>query len=282
MTSSAVQPIVALLSDPVGGNPTQYMIEKAFAHHDLDWRYLTVEVTPEGLGDAIRGIRAMGFRGGHCGYPHKQAVIPLLDRTSETAGMVGAVNLILRRDDALIGENTEGEGAVAALTRASNPADKRIVLLGAGQIARSIGVELAAAGAAEITVVNRDPASAQELAELIDEQFPTAASAASWEGDFPIPPETDWLVNATSIGRQDPEARVPLDLDTLTLEMMVADVTSDPPRTRLLREAGERGCTTVDGLEMYIEQVALSFRLWTGVDPDRQVMREATEEFLEL
>ena len=85
MSSAAVQPLLALLACPVGGNPTQYMIEKAVAHHDLDWRYLTFEVGPDELGDAVRGLRALGFRGAHCAAPHKQAVVPLLDRTTDTA-----------------------------------------------------------------------------------------------------------------------------------------------------------------------------------------------------
>ena len=71
MSSSAVQPLLALLACPVGGNPTQYMVEKAVAHHDLDWRYLTFEVSPEDLGDAVRGLRALGFRGAHCAPPHR-------------------------------------------------------------------------------------------------------------------------------------------------------------------------------------------------------------------
>lgn len=282
VSSPAVQPIVALLSYPVGGNPTQYMIEKAFAHHDLDWRYLTFEVTSEGLGDAIRGMQAMGFCGGHLGRPHKQAVIPLLNRATETAQMIGSVNLIFREHDALVGENTEGKGLLQSLRRVVHPAGKRIVLLGAGPMARAVGVELAPAAPAEILVVNRTLQHARSLAELLAEKFQVSASAVAWEGDYQVPPETEVLIHATAIGQEDPEARVPLAVDGLRPELLVADVTADPPRTRLVREAGDRGCTTLDGLGMYIDQVAVGLKLWTGVDPDRDVMREAIEEFLEV
>lgn len=282
MSSPAVQPIVALLSHPVGGNPTQYMIEKAFAHHDLDWRYLTFEVTAEELGDAIRGMRALGFCGGHLGNPHKQAVIPLLDRTTETAQMVGAANLIFRDEDALVGENTEGKGLLRSLRRLTDPAEKRIVLLGAGRIARAVGVELAQTAPAEILVLNRSPQHARSLVDLLSDKFQTPASPAAWEGDYRVPPETDVLINATAIGQEDPDARVPLVLDTLRPDLIVADVTADPPHTRLLREAANRGCNTLDGLGMYIDQMAIGLKLWTGVDPDCDVMREAIEEFLEL
>jgi shikimate dehydrogenase len=282
VSSLAVQPIVVLLSGTAGGNPAQYMIEKAFAHHYLDWRYLTVEVAPEHLDDAIRGMRAMGFQGGHCGSPHKRHVIPLLDGVSDVATAAGAANLIYREGETLRGDNTEGQGLVQSLRGVAEPAGARVVVLGAGQIARAIGAELAAAGAAEITVVNRTEVAAVDMAEMLSERFGVAASAVAWEGDFELPPEANLLVNATSIGRDDPEAHVPLAWETLRPEMIVADVTFDPPQTRLLREAADRGCTTLDGLRMYIRQVAIGFERWTGIAPDREVMREAVEEFLEL
>ncbi len=282
MTSSAVQPIVALLSDMVGGNPTQYMIEKAFAHHNLDWRYLTVEVTPDDLADAVRGMRAMGFQGGHVGHHHKRAVIPMLDRTGDTAALVEAVNLILRDGDDLVGENTEGMGAVAAIGRVVKPAKRHVLVLGAGRVARAIGAELAAAGAAEINVADRDPTHAEPVAGMIAERFKVPSSVVPWDGSLDVPEHTDLLINATSIGREDSDAQLPINLDTLAAEMLVADVTADPPQTWLLREAEERGCKTVDGLSMYIEQIAIGFKLWTGIEPDCQVMREAIEEFLEL
>jgi shikimate dehydrogenase len=266
----------------VGGNPTQYMIEKAFAHHELDWRYVTFEVTAEGLGDAVRGMRAMGFCGAHIGNPHKQNVIPLLDRVTETAQMVGAVNLIFREDDALVGENTEGKGLLRSLRRLTDPAGKRIVLLGAGRMARAVAVELAPSAPAQILVVNRTAQHARSLVDLLGEKFQVPASLAAWQGDYQVPAETDVLVNATSIGQEDPDARVPLVPDSLRLEMIVADVTADPPQTHLLRQASQRGCTTLDGLGMYIDQVAIGLKLWTGVDTDCDVMREAIEEFLEL
>ena len=282
MTSQAVQPIVALLSDRPGGNPTQYMIEKALARDDLDWRYFTVEVHAASLADAVRGLRAMGFRGAHCGNPHKRPVVPMLDRVSDTAAMVGAVNVILREDDALVGENTEGQGLLLALRRVIDPAGKRIVLLGAGRAGRAVAVELAAAGAAEITVVNRTEDRAKELAALLADKFPVAATPVAWEGDYEVPAEADVLVSATSISRDDPEAAVPVNLNTLRSEMVVAELTIDPPHTWLLREAAERGCKTLDGLGMYIEQVAVALKAWTGVDPQRNVMRDAIEEFLEV
>ena len=282
MSSPAVQPLLALLASHVGGNPTQYMFEQAFAHHDLDWRYLTFEIVPENLGDAVRGLQVLGFRGGHCADPHKQAVLSWLDRTTDTAALVGAVNLIFREENALVGENTEGKGVVRAIGRVFDPAGKRVVLLGAGRVARAVAVELATAGAAAITVVNRTESHAGELVGLVAEKSKTTVSASPWQGDYAVPSEADILIHATSLGRGASEDRLPLAYDSLRPELLVADVTADSSGTGLLGEAARRGCTTVDGLSMFIEQAAIGFQLWTGVDPDRRVLREAVEEYLEL
>lgn len=286
MSSPAVQPLLALLASHVGGNPTQYMFERAFAHHDLDWRYLTFEIEPESLGDAVRGLRALGFRGGHCADPYKQDVLALLDRTTETAAMIGSVNLIFREENALVGDNTEGKGVLQAIRGAGDPAGKRVVLLGAGRVARAVAIELAAAGAVDITVVNRTESRAGELAAALAGKFATPVSAVAWQGDYAVPPETDILIHAIGIhaighGHDADKVRLPLVLDSLRPELLVADVAVEP-RTWLLDEASQRGCKTVDGLSMFIEQVAIGFQSWTGVDPDRQVLHDAVEEFLEL
>lgn len=282
VSSAAVQPIVAMLRDPVGGDPTQYMVEKAFVFHQLDWRYLTLEVAAADLADAIRGIRAIGFRGGHCGPPHKRAVVPLLDRTTEAAAMIGAVNLIVREDDGLLGENTEGQGLLRAVRRATDLAGRRVVLLGAGNMARAAAIALAGVGVAAITVVNRDLARANALAQLVTEKFEVEATAVAWEGDFAIPDDTDLLIHATSLGDADPDVRLPLVLDGLTSSMTVVDVALNALQTWLLYEASERGCTIIDGPTIHIDQVAIGFELWTGVAPQCSVLREAIEEFLEL
>ncbi len=282
MSSPAVQPLLALLACPVGGNPTQYVIEQAFAHHELDWRYLTFEVGPENIGDAVRGLRALGFRGAHCADPHKQAVIPLLDRTTETAATIDAVNLVLRENGVLVGENTEGKGVVQAIANMLDPAGKQVVLLGAGQLARAVAVELAAVGVAGLTIVNRTEARAGELAALLSAKFTMPISAAAWQGEYAVPPEADLLIHATSLGNTASDAPLPLTAESLRPALCVADVTWNVPQTWLLGAARARGCKTVDGLSMFIEQVAIGVQLWTGVDPSRPVMREAAEEFLGL
>ena len=282
MSTNSLQEIVALLGYPVAGNPTQYLMEKAFAQAGLDWRYLTLEVAPDNLADAVRGMRALGFRGGNLTMPHKVAIIPLLDDLSEAARLMGAVNCWKRQDDRLLGDNTDGKGFLQSLHTLVDPAGKRFVLLGAGGAARAIAVELGLAAAAEIVVVNRSPQRGQELADLIDEQVHVPARFVVWEGDFQIPEGIDVLVNATSIGFGDPQARVPVALDSLRSGLIVADVIINPPETRLLREAKAQECRTLDGLGMLVNQAAIAFRIWTGLETDKDLMRDAVEEFLNI
>ena len=162
------QELVGLFGQPVEENPTQAMIEAGFAAAGLDWRYLTIEVAPEGLADAVRGARVMGLRGFNCTIPHKVAVVEHLDRLGRSAALMGAVNCVVRRGDELVGENTDGAGFLEAVRRRRDPAGARAVLLGAGGAARAIAVELALAGAAGITIVNRGAARGQELGALLD------------------------------------------------------------------------------------------------------------------
>jgi len=282
VSDSALQPILALIGYPAAANPTQYMMEKAFAFHQLDCRFLTVEVTAENLGDALRGMRAMGFLGGICSDPHKQAAIAHLERTTDRAALVGAVNCLFRQDGVLVGDNNEGQAMVAALKRVVDPAGTRIVILGAGNLARAIAVELAQAKAAELQIVNRTLGRAAELAELLTSKLQATASAVVWEGQYAIPEGIDVVIQATSLGQEECETPLPVDLASLKPGMVVADVILNPPRTGLLQAASECGCQTVDGLELFLQQASLSLRQWVDVEPNSTVMREAVEEFLLL
>ncbi len=282
MINPSLQEICSLFGQPVAGNPTQFMIEKAFARHGLEWRYLTLEVAPEDLADAVRGMRAMGFRGGNITKPHKVAVLEYLDRLSDAAALMGAVNCIVREERELVGENTDGKGFMQSLTGVVDPTGKRVVLLGAGGAARAIGVELALAGAAAITVVNRTAERGQELVDLVNQKTKSAATLVVWEDEYEIPAETEVLVNATSIGLNAPEARVPVRFGSAGAGLVAADVIASPPDTRFLQEAKARGAKTLDGLGMIVNQGTIAFRLWTGIEPDKSVMREAVEEFLGL
>lgn len=269
-----------MFGQPVAGNPTQYMMEKAFVQAGLDWRYLTLEVVRDDLESAVQGMRAMGFRGANLTIPHKVAVIPHLDGLAKSADLMGAVNCIVRRNGSLIGENTDGKGFLQSLQTITNPSGKRFVVLGAGGAARAIAVEVGLAGAAAIDIVNRSPERGEDLVELLNERVNVPSTYIRWEGDYSVPDDTDVLINGTSIGLNQPDARIPLAVPSLRENLVVADVVFNPPQTRLLADAATRKCQTLDGLGMLVNQAVIAFSLWTGIDPDASVMRDALEEFL--
>lgn len=274
--------LVGSMSQGAAGNPTVAVMEAAFAHHGLHWRYINMEVAPTDLGAAVRGAKAMGFRGFNCSLPHKVAVIAHLDGLGESAGIMGAVNCVVKRGDQLIGENTDGKGFLKSLAAVIDPRGKSVVLFGAGGAARAIAVELTLAGVKKITVVNRSPERGNELVNLLRGKLQLDAEFAHWTGDYSVPADTDVVINGTSIGLYDGEARIAVDVATLRPGMVVADVIFNPPRTRLLRDAEAGGCRVVDGLGMLVNQGIVGLEYWTGLTPDAEVMRRALEAALGL
>lgn len=282
MADPSIQQIVCVFGKPVAGNPTQFMMERAFAEADLDWRYLTLEVEPANLQAAMQGMVAMGFRGCNLTIPHKVEVIQHLHELSQAADLMGAVNVVRNDAGKLFGDNTDGKGFVAALRSLFDPAAKRVTILGAGGAARAIAVELALAGVAACTIVNRSSPRGQELAKHLNERLAVPTDFVPWTMDYDVPADCDLLVNATSIGLGDANARIPLNVATLRQGLAVADVVFNPPETLLVRDARHRGCIVVDGLGMLVQQAVIAFKIWTGKEASAEAMREALEEFLEL
>ena len=266
------QELTGCFGFPVAENPTQAMIEPAYAAMGLDWRYLTMEVQPEGLADAVKGMRAIGAKGFNCTIPHKVAVIDHLDGLGESAELMGAVNCVVNRDGKFIGENTDGKGFVSSLKELCDPTGKSMVLVGAGGAARAIGVEMALAGVNKIIVVNRSVERGRELTALLQGRVKDVVGGnlevefAAQDGDYRIGEDIDILVNATSIGLYpDVDAKVPINTDSMHPDLVVADVIPNPPATHLVRDARAQGCKVIDGLGMLVAQGVIGL----SIGPDR-------------
>ena len=271
--------LTGCLASPVDENPSVAMVEAAYKHHGLNFRYINIEVGPDKLGEVVAGARAMGWVGFNCSLPNKVAVIQYLDGLGESAALIGAVNCAVMRDGKLIGENTDGKGFLQSLTEVTDPKGKSIVMFGAGGAARAIGVELALAGAAKIIIVNRDPKRGQEVVDLINTKTGTSAELVTWNSTYSIPNEVEIVINATSIGLfPDVNANLNIAFDSLRSGVVVADVIPNPPTTNLLREAKSRGCITLDGLGMLVNQGVIGIKYWTGIDAEASVMRKALED----
>jgi shikimate dehydrogenase len=270
-----------LIANPVAGNPTHYLVEQAFAHKGLDWRFMSFEVEPERLADAMRGLRALGFLGIKIGEPFQEKAIEHLDELTEAARKCGSVNCVTAHGERLVGDNTEGAALVELIRQHINPVGRKAMVIGSGRLARVIAMALADAGIATITIVSRSATAGQTAAGLVEQHTAASATHVPLAGAPVVAePETAVIVNATSLGTQNPDARLPINIDSLTSKMIVADVAYNTSRTWLTQQAAARGCRIVDGLSLYVQQTALALKAWTGVMPDTVAMREAAEEFL--
>ena len=269
--------LVGVFGHPVAENPTVVMLEAAFNALNLNWRYLTIEVFPEDLENAMNGLRAFNMRGINLTIPHKVEVLKYLDEVTLAAGLMGAVNTVVRIGDKLLGENTDGKGFMQSLTVDAkvDPKGKKVVVLGAGGAARAITVELALAGAKSITIVNRSESRGQILADLLNSRTSAKTDFQIWEGSYSVPVDTDIFINATSIGlflnvNDKPE----VDYQSINSNMLVCDVIINP-MTPFLAEAKKRGAKILDGLGMLVYQGSIGFKIWTGIDAPVDVMHKA-------
>ena len=275
--------LVGCFGQPVAENPTGAMQEAAFQALGLNWRYLTVEVPPEKLRDAILGMRAFGMQGVNLTIPHKVAVIEYLDEIAPDAAIIGAVNTVRRDGDRLIGENTDGKGFLRGVRADAgvDPRNKRVVVLGAGGAASAIVTELALAGASDVLVLNRSASRGEQMVADLLSKTNAPIRFAQWQGTYAVPGDTDILVNATSIGLYpDVDSMPPVNLDGAHPGMLVCDVVFNPPETLLIRAARRRGLPVLDGLAMLVYQGVIGFELWTGQKAPEEVMKDALRRAL--
>jgi shikimate dehydrogenase len=245
------------------GNPVRHSLSpmihnsvfKKLGHNAV---YLAFEV--KNLEDALRGIRGLEVRGVSVTTPFKTDVIPFLDKIEGLAKKIGAVNTIVNQGGKLIGYNTDCEGALGALEEKMHLGGKRVVLLGAGGAARAIGFGLKGRGC-RIIISNRSRKRGEGLSKELGCKYLPMSSLVEMEGgDF----EADVVINATSVGMVSRDGETPIPKKLLKEGMLIMDIVYQPLQTRLLREAKEKGCLTVNGLEMFIRQAVAQQEIWTG------------------
>ena len=272
--------LVGAFGDPIDENPTGVMEEAAFAVKGLDFRYLTIKVNKGDLKAAMEGMRAMNFRGINLTIPHKVEVLQYLDELSEAAEIIGAVNMVVNRNGKLWGENTDGKGYLTSLKNAGiSPDGKNITILGAGGAARAISVECALAGAKKITIANIEKEQGEVLVDLLKKRTSAQAEFVMWDKPVEVPAETYILSNATSVGLYpDVDQKPDINYDSIHSGMVVTDVIFNDPNSLFLQEAVKRGAKTINGLGMLVNQGALNFTLWTGVEAPIDVMTDTLKK----
>jgi shikimate dehydrogenase len=259
-------PRLAVLGYPVGHSRSPAMHSAALAELGLgeEWSYEAIEIAPDAFEARVRAMPGEGFAGANVTVPHKGAALSLADELSETAREIGAANTLVFADGEVRAENTDAEGFLRSLS--GSPADKRALVLGAGGAARAVVWALLREGA-EVEVWNRTELRSQHLCEELGGETVAAPDQVAYE----------LIVNTTAVGLgdEDPFAELPLVADAFATSQTVVDMVYGGEPTALLRAAAAAGATTVDGIEILVQQGALSLETWTGRPAPLETMRAA-------
>ena len=266
---------VVLIGHPVAHSFSGGMQQAAFDALDIDARYELWDRRTSELPDAIAELRGDDFLGANITIPHKEHVVPLVDKLTEEAQAIGAVNVISREGKRLIGHNTDVAGFKAALDKlvGRQKMPRHAVVLGAGGAARAVVYALITEGFQRVVVFNRH----LHRAEGMVRHFGRSAAhmdlrAMPWHESV-LEAELakgKILINCTSLGLA---GETPIPAELLPPDLLVMDLIYNPPVSQLLKDAAAAGCTTASGEQMLLQQGAKSFELWTGKPAPLQVMQ---------
>jgi shikimate dehydrogenase len=255
--------LVGLIGNPVSESLSPRMQNAAFAARGLDWAYVPLGIPADQLEAAAVGLVALGFAGANVTRPYKTAILSYCDELDEVAERAGSVNTLVVRDGRLLGSSTDGQAVVEAI----EPAGASVLVLGAGGAAQAIATALAEAGVASLTVAARTAERAHALAVRLRTLFPELNVNA--EDEWPPSVAAGLVVNTTPIRD---EVIVEPGSEQQIVELAY---NADGRPTAFVAAARERGCPTVDGLDVLVGQGAASFELWTGIPAPVDVMRAA-------
>ncbi|ADM71060.1 Shikimate dehydrogenase (NADP(+)) [Paenibacillus polymyxa E681] len=269
--------LLGVLGDPIKHSKSPLMHKIALQAAGIEGDFVPLHVKPDQLEDAMKGIRAMHFRGVNVTIPHKVEVMKYLDEIDEGARLIGAVNTIVNDNGRLKGYNTDGIGYVRSLKEETSVDLKgaRIAVLGAGGAARGVIHALLEEQPESVIILNRTRDKAEQLAlEWTTEAIPVRGY--SNEDAKSVLATVNVLINTTSVGMSPLSGELPLEASLIPEGIIVSDLIYNPLETRLLRESREqRGCTVHGGLGMFVYQGAVAFEYFTGVVPAVEQMRAA-------
>ena len=253
--------LFGLIGNPVSKSRGYLLFNRLFQHYKLNMVYLNFLV--DDIDDYMTSFGHM-LSGFSITMPHKQDIMPYLDAADAISTHINAVNTVVNLKGRLLGCNTDTVGVVKPLLQRTDLKEKLVTLLGAGGAARAAAAALMEQDAC-VTILNRTVAKAEQLA--------TELGCTSGALDSFNPNTTDVLINMTSVGMNPNIDEMPIPAEKLR-DMIVFDGVYNPPQTMLLREGAHAGCTVITGIEMFINQAAEQFRLWTGIDPELKLMEE--------
>lgn len=275
-TISGKTRLLALIGHPVGHSLSPAMHNAAFAEDGLDFVYVCLDVDPQSLPEAVRGLEALTLRGFNVTMPHKRAMLPLVDDLDEGARISGAVNTVVIEASGTRGYNTDGGGMVMACEEAGiELKDSSVLLLGSGGTAAAIAVAFHEAGIGELHIASRNIEHAAHLRDKLARtgmQKPSVHPLGAPEQGLP---DADVVVNSTPLGMKEDDP-MPVPPEYVREGRTFCDVVYRPgEETPLVRLAHERGVPVVAGDRMLLYQGVLAQKLWTGRDPNVRAMDQA-------
>jgi shikimate dehydrogenase len=268
--------LLALIGHPVGHSLSPAMHNAAFAADGLDFVYVCLDVDPDELPAAVRGLEALKLRGFNVTMPHKRAMIPLVDELDEEARISGAVNTVVIEDSRLRGFNTDGSGMVMACQEVGiELSGKSVLLLGAGGAAAAIAVALDNAGIGELHIANRTVERAAHLRDKLHGTGIKRLAVHPFDALEKTVPDAEIVINATPLGMKQDDP-MPVPSGYVQKSRVFCDAVYRPgTQTPLVRMARERGVTAVAGARMLLYQGVLAQQLWTGREPNVDAMDKA-------
>ena len=273
---------LGIIGYPIGHTLSPVMQMAAINAADLDYSYIAIPVQQGKLIPAVEGLRSLGFRGWNVTIPLKSLIANVLDSLDADAKMIGAVNTVVNDGGMLTGYNTDVLGFVKALSEVDfMPEDCNAVVLGAGGAARAVIWGLCKRNAGHIAVGVRNPEKYKSIIE--DFKVFDEIDIFHWESDeFKEQiSQADIIINTTPLGMTpDVDAMPPVDLSLLPEGALVYDAIYTPAKTKFLAKAEELGYPILNGMTMLLYQGVEAFRLFTGVEPDEEVMLKALKDAL--
>ncbi|MFA1779103.1 shikimate dehydrogenase [Bacillus velezensis] len=269
--------LYGVIGNPIGHSMSPDIHNAALQDKNINGQYFAFQVEPHHLKDAVNGIKALGICGVNVTVPHKVAIMEHLDEIHESAKVLGAVNTVKREGDRLIGYNTDGDGFYKSLVKVLDKpiSELSILMIGAGGAARAIFTTIVRREPKQFDVCNRTPEKAESLIATAP-SFQQKRALTIKEAENQLE-QYDVIIHTTSVGMYPKTDAVPLSLEWAKTGAIVCDIVYNPIQTAFLKEAEKRGLTTLDGVGMFVEQAALSFKLWTEQEPDSGLMRAIVE-----
>jgi shikimate dehydrogenase len=261
----------ALFGNPVGHSLSPWMHRTAYEEMGIAARYKAYRV--ECAGEIVPMIKSLGIEGASVTLPFKETVIGSLQEITASARAIGAVNTIFRRDDLLVGDNTDWIGLVRGLKDHLEIKGKTFAVLGAGGMARAAVYGLIHEGGIPV-IFNRTPERGAALALAFDCQFLPLHDLACFRAEA--------LIQTTPVGMTPDMERSPLKKEVLSNFHYIMDAVYNPLLTKLLREGGEMGCRTINGVGLFVHQGAEQIRIWTGREPSLATMRQTVLAALQI